>query len=76
MLKELLEQAKKTIVVTRVKRSVNGNPRFEVDTFEYPELKTLGSKKRGSNNIRIFSSYNVRAEIQDYYDEEIDVEIV
>jgi len=72
----LSEENVKVVKIKRIKRDINGNPRYEVDTFEYPELKTLGNKKRGSNNIRIFSSYNVDSEIQSYFkDEKIRVEV-
>ena len=54
----------KIIEVKRVQNDVNGNPIFEVDTLIYPELKTVGRKKRNLSNIRRIQSYNIEYDLR------------
>jgi hypothetical protein len=59
----------RTIKLQRVNNDINGNPVYEIDIFDNPELKKLGKKKRNSDNIRRLSSYNPERTLSRYITE-------
>lgn len=66
----------KEVYVVKIKRDSNGNPRYAVDLQYFPECKDLGKAKKGNDDVRVFQSHNVKYDLQECFDEEIEVRIL
>lgn len=65
----------KEVYVVKAKRDSNGNPRYAVDLQYYPECAKIGRAKKDSS-VRIFQSYNVQHDLQQCFDEKIEVKVL